>query len=66
MEVGSAARPVFRIPVAFFARRMEVPRGQTVVTTIRIVSIEFDFSIRALALLLAKGFICFAADPSLK
>src|SRR4029077_19534527 len=64
MKVGSAVLRAFPIPVAFFTRWMVATRGQRVVTIIPIGSIEFDFSILVLALLLAKGFISSAADES--
>ena len=64
MKVGSAVLRAFPIPVAFFTRWMVATRGQRVATTTPIGSIEFDFSILVLALLLAKGFMCFAADEA--
>ena len=64
MKVGSAVLRAFPIPAAFFTRPMVATRGQRAVTTTPIGSIEFDFSIRVLALLLAKDFICFAAKES--
>jgi hypothetical protein len=64
MKVGLAELPASLIPVAFFTRWMAAPRGQEAGTTTHIGLIEFDFSILVLALLLAKGFMCFAADEA--
>ena len=44
---------------------MVATRGQRLVTTTPIGSIEFDFSILVLALLLAKDFMCFAANHAI-
>src|SRR6476661_4534565 len=60
MKVGSAVLRAFPIPAVFFTRRMVATRGQRAVTTTPIGSIEFDFSILVLVLLLANDFMCFA------
>jgi hypothetical protein len=62
MKVGSAVLRVFPIPAVFFTRRMVATRGQRAVTTTPIGSIEFDFSILVLVLLLANDFMCFARN----
>ena len=65
MKVGSAVLRAFPILVAFFTRSMVATRGQRLVTTTPIGSIEFDFSILVLALPLAKDFMCFAANHAI-
>src|SRR5215470_4353065 len=65
MKVGSAVLLAFPILVAFFTRWMVATRGQRVATTTPIGSIEFDFSILVLALLLVNDFMCFAASHAI-
>ena len=62
MKVGLAVLGAFLIPAAFFTPWMAEIPGQRVATITPIGSIEFDFSILALVLLLANDFMCFAAN----